>query len=568
LDLDAQNTARQVMQRRLAELTETRDGEPPREVRNAAVVALNPHSGDVLAMVGSPNYFDPRIDGAVNAALTARQPGSSIKPITYAAAFDPQIAAAHGYAPLTPGTMMVDVRTAFVTKEGRPYVPQNYDRRWHGPVLLRQSLASSFNLIAVKVLDTVGFEAMTELARSLGISTFDNRQFGLALTLGGGEVRLLELTAAYAAFANGGQRIEPVLISRVADSTGRVLYRRPADLNPGPRVLDARTAYLITDILSDDYARRSGFGAGSVLQLDRPAAAKTGTTTDWRDNWTVGYTPNLVVGVWAGNADNEPMRHVSGVTGAAPIWHDVMALLLKGRPAQPFPRPDGLVEREICADNGLLPAKENQGATEITPTSSSILQPSAVPARCPHTLTEIFIDGTEPRRVDDWHIAVALDRRTGLRAGPGCKLDFVTLQTYTRYPAEAEAWARRQGIPQPPDIYSPLCPNPDAESPNRPIPHAAAPSPFSLIFTSPDQGSVYRISPKIPRDKQKIRVAVRPADGVRVARVELRVNGAPLAAGPQTLWQMSPGEFTFEAVGVDPAGNPLPARPVTVRIVE
>jgi len=258
----------------------------------------------------------------------------------------------------------------------------------------------------------------------------------------------------------------------------------------------------------------------------------------------------------------------------------VMALLLKGRPAQPFPRPDGLVEREICADNGLLPVDKSQepgvrsqdsgvGGWQAEQVNSQLTIPnSQFVARCPHTLTEVFIAGTEPRRVDDWHIAVALDRRTGLRAGPGCKLDFVTLQTYTRYPAEAEAWARRQGIPQPPDIYSPLCPNPDAESPNRPIPHAAAPSPFSLIFTSPDQGSVYRISPKIPRDKQKIRVAVRPADGVRVARVELRVNGAPLAAGPQTLWQMSPGEFTFEAVGVDPAGNPLPARPVTVRIVE
>jgi membrane peptidoglycan carboxypeptidase len=196
---------------------------------------------------------------------------------------------------------------------------------------------------------------MIDLARRMGITTFDNKDFGLALTLGGGEVRLVELTAAYAAFANGGQKIEPVAITRIADYDGNLIYELPSDTNPGPQVLDARTAYLITDILSDNYARHSTFGAGSPLRLSRPAAAKTGTTQDWRDNWTVGYTPDLVAGVWAGNADNEPMRHVSGVTGAAPIWHDVMEELHKTRPVREFVRPEGLVEQIVCADNGLVP---------------------------------------------------------------------------------------------------------------------------------------------------------------------------------------------------------------------
>lgn len=577
LDLNVQNTAQRIVRYRLAELTKQRDGEPSKHVRNAAVTVLDPTGGDILAMVGSPDYFNPRIDGAVNAVLATRQPGSSIKPLTYAAAFDPQIAAGHGYQPLTPASMLVDVRTAFVTKEGQPYVPQNYDHKWRGPVLLRQSLASSYNLIAVKVLDYVGLEALTDVARSLGITTFDNKDFGLALTLGGGEVRLLELTAAYAAFASGGRRIEPVAITRITDRTGKLIYQRPQNLNPGPRVMDARTAYLITNILSDDYARRSTFGAGSPLHLNRPVAAKTGTTQDWRDNWTVGYTPDLVVGVWVGNADNEPMRHVSGVTGAAPIWHDIMTELHKTRPARDFVRPAGLVEKEVCADNGLVPMDSSQRPVISRQNKENAIRNSQFAVRCPNTITELFIDGTQPRQFDDWHISAALDRRNGLRAGAGCPRQQVSWVTFTRYPAEAREWAGKQGVPEPPVEYSPLCPNTEpasqrtSESANSySLPHlpSSEGTPYSLIFTSPDQGSVFRLVPDIPVDKQKIRVSVRPADGVQVQQVSLRINGQTLANGPQAFWQMQPGQYTFEAVGVDAAGQPLSAQSVTVRVVQ
>ena len=580
LDLNMQNTARRIVRYRLSELTRQKDGVPPRNVRNAAVVVMNPYSGEILTMLGSPDYFDPGIDGAVNATMAARQPGSSIKPITYAAAFDPELAAAAGYEPLTPATMLVDVRTAFVTQEGQPYAPENYDRTWRGPVLLRQSLASSYNLIAVKVLDYVGLDAMIKLARAMGITTFDNKNFGLALTLGGGEVRLVELTAAYGVFANGGQRLEPVAITRITDHEENLIYESPAGLNPGRRVLDARTAYLITDILSDNYARRSTFGAGSPLQLSRPAAAKTGTTQDWRDNWTLGYTPDLVVGVWTGNADNEPMRHISGVTGAAPIWHDIMDELLKARPARNFVRPEGIVEQTVCAANGLLPLEagprapfisEDAPLSEVRPT----LERTQLPAPCPHTLTERFIAGVTPRQVDDWHEAVALDQRNGLRAGPGCPLDFVIFQTFTRYPAEAAAWAREQGAPTPPEFYSPLCPN-NQVIVSPPAQAAAASEPVrlppgssqALVFTSPDQGSVFRLAPNIPVDHQKIRVSVRPVDGVQVDQVSLRINGQPLAAGPEVMWQMRPGVYTFEAVGLDAAGNQVAANSVTVTVVE
>ncbi|GAB4535338.1 MAG: PBP1A family penicillin-binding protein [Anaerolineae bacterium] len=607
LDLDAQKAAERIVGYRLEQLADTRNGQPPRNVRNAAVVVLDPYTGEVLAMVGSPDYFDPRIDGAVNATNATRQPGSSIKPITYAAAFDPTRP-----NPLTAATMVMDVRTAFVTREGDPYVPQNYDHEWHGPVLLRQALASSYNLVAVKVLDYVGIQAMTSLARSMGITTFDDiDRFGLALTLGGGEVRLLELTAAYGAFANGGYRVAPVTITRVEDHQGRVL--KMWDTSHGPRVMDERVAYLITDILSDNFARASAFGEGSPLRLSRPAAAKTGTTTDWRDNWTIGYTPDLVVGVWAGNADNEPMHHVSGVMGAAPIWHDIMEVLHRGRPVRQFTEPPGMVHVEVCADSGLLPWEEGSpeggrngrlgdwkaGATSssgspgrASPQSSGlpIYQASDYPIiqRCPRTIAELFIEGTQPTRGDDWHWLFALDTRNGLLAGGECPAQYTTHKLYTLYPAEAQDWARKQNIPQPPEAYSPLCPGgasasgsplasdggrwKNGESPGHPISQSSTLPDSPLVLTSPDQGSRYRLSPEIPQTMQQMMVAARPVDGVTLDQLTLLVDGRPLVtlvhAPYQALWPMTAGVHVFTATGVDREGNELQSNRVTIEVTE
>jgi membrane carboxypeptidase/penicillin-binding protein PbpC len=338
-------------------------------------------------------------------------------------------------------------------------------------------------------------------------------------------------------------------------------------------VLDPRTAYLITSILSDNYARRSTFGAGSPLNLTRPAAAKTGTTQDWRDNWTVGYTPDWVVGVWAGNADNEPMRHISGVTGAAPIWHDLMEELHKTIPVHDFTRPDGLIERTICADNGLVPVESSNVQRLNVETFNLQLSTFNIP--CPHTITDLFIAGTEPQRFDDWHQSIALDRRNGLRAGPGCPLDFVAFQPFILYPAEAQAWAKKQAVPQPPGAYSPLCPSQQTANGRGQIAEDGqiAPAPLlphspALLFTSPDQGSTFRLVPNIPAEKQKIRVSVRPTDGVSLRRVKLLINGQPLAEESETLWQMSPGTYTFEAIGVDAGGNEVQANQVTVKVVE
>jgi len=517
LDLDAQRAAEDAVRRHLQKLAERKPGQPDHHVRNAAVVALAPQTGDILAMVGSPDYFNAEIDGAVNAALALRQPGSAIKPITYAAAF------ARDYSP---ATMLVDTREAFTTREGDPYVPMNYDLRFHGPVLLRQALACSYNLVAVKVLQHVGIEALIETARSLGITSLDDsNRWGLALTLGGGEVSLLELTQAYAAFANGGQVVRARAILRVEDAQGRVL----AAWEPSPprQGVSPQVAFLISDVLSDNTARAPAFGEDSPLRLSRPAAAKTGTTTDWRDNWTVGYTPNLAVGVWVGNADNSPMRDVSGITGAAPIWHDVMETLLRGMPTVDFTPPEGLVRVEICADSGLLPNPD-----------------------CPHRRLEWFIQGKEPTRVCDWHRAVPIDRLSGLVAGPNCPPEFVERRVFTFWPAEALDWVRAQGLPEPPTATCPLHAGGQA---------AEIPGAQGLALVSPDPNGVYRLSAALPAHVQALELSARPLGSAGLNGVTFYVDGAVVgrAADPpyRVMWPMEPGAHVAWAEAALPNGG-------------
>lgn len=528
LDLDLQHTAEAVIRRHLARLARASEESGLREVNNAALVALDPQTGAILAMVGSPDYFNPAIDGAVNAALALRQPGSAIKPLTYAAAFTPD---ADGRPLLTPASLLLDVRTAFPTREGLPYVPVNYDRRFHGPVSAREALAQSLNVPAVRVLQIVRVDRLVALANDLGMTSFGTgERFGLALTLGGGEVRLLELTAAYAAFANGGRRVEPFGVLEVRDARGHLRYRaQPA---PGPQVLDPRVAYLITDILSDEGARAPAFGTGSVLRLSRPAAAKTGTSSAWRDIWTVGYVPQLVTGVWVGNADGKPMGDVSGAEGAGPIWHDFMERALRGQPVIPFAEPPGLERRRVCVPSGLLPT-----------------------ALCPRTRQELFIAGTAPTEPDTWYQRLPVDRATGLPAGPDTPPDRLEERLFIVPPAEAWEWARQNHWPLPPRM--PATRTADLSGP-------------PLVITHPDDGTVYRLSPVVPGAYQAIRVAVRPADGVSVAEVTLYRDGQPLAtftAPPyETLWRMEAGEHTFLAVGRDENGRPLRSAPVSIRV--
>jgi penicillin-binding protein 1C len=314
LDLTMQKLAQQLVARKVTELRE------PYDLSNAALVAMRPNSGQILVMVGSADFADPTIAGQVNVARSLRQPGSAIKPVLYAAALDDNF--------VSPATVLWDTPITYTVSAGQIYTPRNYDARFHGPVTVRTALANSYNIPTVKLLDALGVSRMLTAARTLGITSLqeDPNWYGLSLTLGGGEVTLLELTTAFHAFASEGNYWPATPILALADTQERPLFLEAA---PEPtRVLKAETAFLISDILSDNVARAPAFGEQSPLRLSRPAAAKTGTTTDYRDNWTVGYTRYLVAGVWAGNSDGRPMRSTSGIIGAAPIWHDFMEMVL------------------------------------------------------------------------------------------------------------------------------------------------------------------------------------------------------------------------------------------------
>jgi 1A family penicillin-binding protein len=527
LDVDLQERARDIARYHLQQLSQPRSGEPAHNVTDAAVVALDPNSGEILVMLGSPDYFDPAIDGAVNVSLMPRQPGSAIKPLTYAAAFDKDY---------TPATMLLDVRTTFFTREGDAYVPVNYDKRFHGPVLLRQALGSSLNVIAVKVLQHVGIEEVVSLAQDLGMTTLrDPQRYGLALTLGGGEVRLMELTAAYAALANGGLQVGPHAILRVESIHGEVLWTETATL--GQRVLDDRVAYWVTDILSDDFARIPAFGEGSALALTRPSAAKTGTTTDWRDNWTVGYTPDLVVGVWTGNADNSPMVSVSGIDGAAPIWHGFMEEALKGRPVRAFVQPPGMVRAEICAESGMLPN-----------------------SYCARRRQEWFIAGREPEGVCNMHRLVRVDGRGGELASAHTPPQYIMQKVGVFLPPEAFEWAREQeGTANTTFIMT------SGESG-----YDTRATDSRIVLTHPDHNTSYRLAPSVPADTQRIQVAARPLDDI--VQVRLYVDEETLAvldrAPYAALWQLAPGKHIFRADAIDRSGQTWSSQEVQINVLQ
>jgi 1A family penicillin-binding protein len=525
LDLDMQQQAERVVRSRLDDLARrTREGgEPDYNVHDAALVAMNPANGDILAMVGSADYFDKSIDGAVNVALAERQPGSAIKPVTYATAFGRDY---------TPATVLSDVPTTFTTREGEPYQPQNYDTTWHGPISLRQALATSSNMIAVKVLDHVGLNAMIGTARALGITSFDSdERFGLSLTLGGGEVTLLELTTAYGGFANGGKRVTPRVTLDVRTTDSRQ-QETEDDTSPNEvsnaQAVSPQIAYLISSILSDDGARIPAFGEESVLKLSRPAAAKTGTTTDFRDNWTIGYTPNLVTGVWVGSADNAPMYKTSGITGAGPIWHDFMEAALAGQPIQSFERPDGLVDAQICDTSGLL-------ATDA----------------CPRKRSETFIAGTEPIRRDDSYQSLAIDLATGLLWADGCAGPRVE-RTFHMMPVDAVAWGIEQGIERPPTSD---CKSQISNTKSQVQSGIAQ----SLVIVSPARNATFALTSSLPPDTQRVEIAARAGTSGRWREITLLVDGQPVgtfSAEPyRALWPLRVGTHTVQAVGLDEAGQ-------------
>lgn len=358
---------------------------------NAAVIVIENQTGRILSLVGSVNYFDQSIQGQNNMATTLRQPGSALKPVTYAVALNQKV--------ITPATVILDEPKVYITQQGESFTPHNYDGRYRGPVSAREALASSYNMPAVEVLSRIGLPSFLDAVHQLGVTSMqDVHRYDLALTLGGGEIDLLEMSNIYATFARDGQWVPYHLIEKVAGQNGQILYQNQT---PTPKkVFSPNVAWLITNILSDPLARVPTFGYRSPLVVDKPAAVKTGTTTDWHDNWTVGYTPQYTVGVWVGNADNSPMTEITGVTGAAPIWHDLMNELMKYAPtgdsvSAVFPEPPGIEHAEICSWDGLLPNTV-----------------------CTQRKQEVFLQGTVPTEVTNLQSPPAADNQV-LNGGNG-----------------------------------------------------------------------------------------------------------------------------------------------------
>ncbi|HYQ17669.1 MAG TPA: penicillin-binding protein 1C, partial [Polyangiaceae bacterium] len=386
-----------------------------------SLVVLDNQSAEVLAYVGSPSYFDVPRQGANDGVVAKRQPGSALKPFVYAAAMQEL-----GYGP---ATLLADLPRAYPMLGGQ-FEPRDYDQRFRGPVLLRQALGSSLNLPALEVTSRLGPERLLETLRRFGFASLerDAAHYGVALALGDGEVTLLELTTAYAALARGGVLLPArVASSRTSPGGAIATFER----EPARRVLRAELAASLSDMLSDDAARAAGFGRDTALNLPFPVAAKTGTSKGYRDNWAVGYTREVTVGVWAGNFDGSPLRDASGITAAGPAFHQLMLSAMRGRTPAPLFDASALSEVEVCTLSGKRPTEA-----------------------CQHRRLERFERGREPRESCELHVVAHVDD-SGREQDARCGGERRVLE---RYPSEFRQWAERAGRPLAGRAVSPSCP--------------------------------------------------------------------------------------------------------------
>jgi len=521
------------------------------KVSNGALVALNPKTGEILSMVGSVDYFNEKIKGQYNVVTAERQPGSAIKPITYVTAFK------QGYSP---ATTLIDIPTTFDIGYGRTYKPANFANRYNGIIPIRKTLGSSKNVPAVKMLSLVGIENMIATAHEMGITTLqDPTRYGLSVTLGGGEVKLLDLTAAFTCFATGGVRHDPVVILKVTDHHGNVLEEfKP---NSGVRVLTEQQAYLINHILSDFNARTFTFGGGTQLGLHIPGhtvAIKTGTTTDNRDGWAVGYTPAhkdssaaIAIGVWIGNTDNSEMSP-SYFAGAARIWNQAMTTYLVNKPDVKFVRPkEGIVGGTV---DGL---------------SGKALGPFSTAKR-----SDIFIAGTVPTEPDDWHQELEICTPDRLLASDACRRAGKTVKkVYIKITAErpewqddVDAWVRKaypkSKYPQyyPPTKVSTLCFDNGGN-----VVDCAKSNPFVDVVLEPDQKD------NLPSNfKVQVKVTSQPDRTVAYVEIYLVQGGTTkyqtgqitsitpscsCYASGEAFKNVSPGEYELKVYAQDTAGG-------------
>lgn len=419
LDLNIQEAAQASVSAEVDSLERYRVG-------NGAAMVVKPNTGEILAMVGSRDYFAKEHDGQVNVTLAQRQPGSSIKPLMYATAFQNKV--------LNPGSVLLDVPTCFQITGQEPYCPKNYDGSFRGPVTIRQSLGNSLNIPAVKSLKILGVSDFMDLATSMGITSWtDPSRYGLSLTLGGGEVRMIDLAQAFSVIANQGVKVPLSPLLSVKDYQGNVLYEMQpqqrletlADMTDDPsltkendltRVMDPAPAYLTAHIMQDNTARQAAFGSRSELVIpDQIVSAKTGTTNDLRDNWTVGFTPEFLAITWVGNNDNSTMNQslVSGVTGAAPIWNDIMSFILEGREPVWQEKPNTVASGEVCMSG--MPR-------ELSPSES-----------CAQTSQEMYWEESQPSEARVYRKEYWVHADTGLPFVAGESTDNLRLEEHTFY---------------------------------------------------------------------------------------------------------------------------------------
>lgn len=435
LDLDLQEYTQATVSSEVGKIKQYRVG-------NGAALITKPATGEILAMVGSTDYFATP-SGSFNVTTALRQPGSSIKPINYAIGLEKKI--------VTPATMFLDIPTCYKQIALPSYCPKNYDGRFRGPVQLRFALGNSLNIPATKMLHMNTVTDMVASSSAFGLDTLkDPGLYGLSLTLGGGEVRMTDMAEAFSVFANSGIRKDLVSILKVIDKNGVVVdeYKDPnldkdvpsQLLINGPHVVSPETAFLISHILLDNNARTDAFGPSSSLIIPKHAVSvKTGTTDDLRDNWTIGYTPQYLVTTWVGNNDNTKMNSlVSGVTGAAPIWNKLMRKVLEGKSDIWPKQPDGIVGAQICVTTGLLPPN-----------------PDGDDKGCA-TRFEYFIKGTLPKDHENLRQSVIIDKSTGDIARPGVS-DNTEPQEHQAVSDKLSTWCL--DCPHP-EIPPPLVPGP------------------------------------------------------------------------------------------------------------
>ncbi len=489
------------LQREVETLTARAAAELSRASGSAlSVLVVENRTGDVLAYVGSPAYGEADKLGANDGVLALRQPGSALKPFVYAAALSE--------LGMTAASLLPDVPLTLVGAEGA-YSPGNYDGRSHGPVRLRVALANSLNVPAVAVAEQLGPARVLGVLHRVGFESLDASatHYGAALALGDGEVRLAELALAYSTLARRGVRIPLRFVEGARDARGN-------DVPGAPRtesaVMDADVAATLTDILADPDARAASFGRGSALELPFPAAAKTGTSKGYRDNWAAGFTREITVAVWAGNFDGSPMTGSTGVTGAAPLFHDVMIAAMRGREHGALVDASAFTEVLVCALSGERPGPG-----------------------CTHRIRERFRPGSAPREECSLHETVRIDPRNGLLAGPACT-DAVE-RTFERYPPRYAAWAKAARRPLAPEESSPRCPVPA-------IAKAAMLAGATIEF--PHDGARFAMEPGEPAE---IVLAARPPGGASSLRFVM--DGTPLAeveAPFELPWRLVPGTHRVE----------------------